>query len=694
MATINKTMKTFNVPSGSDTISYEIFDDKGRKCIAKDWYANSTAKFSAGEYVIKDGVCYKFKVDHAANSSWSASEVVATNLGSELSDVKSALSDVETIVYQGSAIDFSTAEYKTGQIGPSSGKWTTGSGRTYFIPPGDAKFTIITAGTNDALVAMLQNDTITNNATPDYAGGTTKVIIPAGQTAKLYIPSDCHYIGVKYKTSTDDVTPSSMYLDFAIPIVSYDRQTPTDEQKQIARINIGAVSSAFGSYPVAPFMFNKSNLNSSGSVTGNSEKVRTSTYLYLHSGCKISVTGDYYFHVYQFDRDKSFVNRVTTLKQYTLLSDGYYRIVIRKDDGTDYTEAQGKAAINALSIVDCRNPALIPAEFKFVLPELVPVASGREMNIYYQNVVYGYNTQHANRILTDSNSFENHNGFSRWTPNTSSSGNGAANYINLYANNSLNFDMSGRFSIQAIGSNSGSGLTKKVLIIGDSLTGGYATVREELVNLFANDSMHIQLVGTHHSAPYQDEAYSGWGYYTFYNNQTRGESDLTINPFWNPAVEHFDFSYYMAQSGIEAPDYVLLCLGTNDLNRTDEVIKECADAIIESIHDYSSTIKIGVWLPPVPATLEHENDGASVMYHVISFLINEYSGRQSEEIYTIPVYLNIDTKHDYRTVEENISARNSDYKIRFATDNLHPTVAGFEKIADVLYSFIKYLGGM
>ena len=91
MATVNKTMKTFNVPSGSDTICYEIFDDNGRKCIAKDWYANSTSKFNAGEYVIKDGVCYKFKVDHAANTSWSASEVVATNLGSELSDVKSAL---------------------------------------------------------------------------------------------------------------------------------------------------------------------------------------------------------------------------------------------------------------------------------------------------------------------------------------------------------------------------------------------------------------------------------------------------------------------------------------------------------------------------------------------------------------------------------------------------------------------------
>ena len=100
MATTNKIMKTFNVPSGSDTICYEIFDDKGRKCIAKDWYANSTAKFNAGEYVIKDGVCYRFTTTHAANTSWSSSEVAATNLGAELSDVKSALDSTEEDVAQ------------------------------------------------------------------------------------------------------------------------------------------------------------------------------------------------------------------------------------------------------------------------------------------------------------------------------------------------------------------------------------------------------------------------------------------------------------------------------------------------------------------------------------------------------------------------------------------------------------------
>lgn len=91
MSVINKTMKTFNVPDGNNTKCYEIVDDKGRKCIAKDWASNSSSAFAVGEYVIKDGVCYKFTSAHTAGSAWSASEVVETNLGSEITGLKSAI---------------------------------------------------------------------------------------------------------------------------------------------------------------------------------------------------------------------------------------------------------------------------------------------------------------------------------------------------------------------------------------------------------------------------------------------------------------------------------------------------------------------------------------------------------------------------------------------------------------------------
>lgn len=481
--------------------------------------------------------------------------------------------------------------------------------------------------------------------------------------------------------------------------VAYYKQSMSDAQKQIARSNINAVELPIASSEkINRGMITRYVINSAtGSITGSNNNRITTTYLYLAKSSVVSVLGDLNFRVYKCDDSLTYVpsGYVSKAKEYLIPETAYYRFSILKDSGADILDSEIDTVLNVFSVLETRTPGVLPTEFKFVVPEFVPCAGGRQINIYYQNVVYGYNTKNAQRILMDSSVFKNHDGFARWdVPSQTSSGQKTTNYINIYADNTLKFTASKMMSIQRIGTNSGSGLTKKVLIIGDSLTGGYSTIRTELVSLFSTDPMSVEFVGTHHSDSVPDEAYSGWGYYTFYNNETRGESDPTINPFWNPETEHFDFSYYMANSGISTPDYVLICLGTNDMSRTDDEIKNCSQAIINSILSYNASILIGVWLPPVSATLENANSGANATYHVLSTLIDTYSGRQSENIYTIPVYLNIDTVHDYRTVEENISARNSDYKIRFTTDNLHPTTAGFEKIADMLYSFLKYLGGL
>lgn len=92
MAIVNKTMHKFNVVHDGDTNSYEIVDKAGRKMSVQRWEDNSAKAFTAGEYIEKDGKFYKFKTNHTAGSAWSASEVVETNIGSELTDLKSALS--------------------------------------------------------------------------------------------------------------------------------------------------------------------------------------------------------------------------------------------------------------------------------------------------------------------------------------------------------------------------------------------------------------------------------------------------------------------------------------------------------------------------------------------------------------------------------------------------------------------------
>lgn len=87
MAIINKKMKTFNVPAGSDIKRYEIIDDAGRKMIAPDWADVSDQPFAVGEYVVKDGVVYKFTSPHAAGSAWDAGQVTATTIAAQLAAI-------------------------------------------------------------------------------------------------------------------------------------------------------------------------------------------------------------------------------------------------------------------------------------------------------------------------------------------------------------------------------------------------------------------------------------------------------------------------------------------------------------------------------------------------------------------------------------------------------------------------------
>jgi len=65
-------------------------------------FSSSTA-YTAGQYVTYNGGLYRFTKAHAAGS-WASGDVVAVNLGGELSDVKSALDDVVDVVKKSDSI--------------------------------------------------------------------------------------------------------------------------------------------------------------------------------------------------------------------------------------------------------------------------------------------------------------------------------------------------------------------------------------------------------------------------------------------------------------------------------------------------------------------------------------------------------------------------------------------------------------
>ena len=83
---------------------------------------DATKAYSAGKYVINSGALYRLTADHAANVTWANTSKVEVKFGNELTDVKSAISDIKTVTEHDflDSSDFEAGTIKTPDGGNSS----------------------------------------------------------------------------------------------------------------------------------------------------------------------------------------------------------------------------------------------------------------------------------------------------------------------------------------------------------------------------------------------------------------------------------------------------------------------------------------------------------------------------------------------------------------------------------------------
>ena len=359
----------------------------------------------------------------------------------------------------------------------------------------------------------------------------------------------------------------------------------------------------------------------------------------------------------------------------------------------NWYELPMKSTIISKFVIDEKTATEIDTNIEIITPSKVCVTTGRELNIYYDNIIryssvdkvnsfeiVGFDTNYndkASCIFTDSN--EN------WNIDVKLSNIDRSNLITKTIN------------INNVKSTVGSGLTKKVLFIGDSMTASGVYV-SEIVNLFSRDVMNVELLGTRGSGVAKHEGRSGWRAYEYVNNSVGVYGDIVANPFFNSATSKFDFSYYMQQQGYTNVDYVFINLGKNDISRdnynTPEEIISYFDFMINSIKSYNNNIKIGLWLTPIQCQLENrQRTVKDKELGLIKKLIEHYDNREDENIFLVPVYLNVDPLNDFNTTTQQISARNTKTKV-VCTDSTHPNNAGYLKIADVIFGYIKYFASL
>ena len=248
--------------------------------------------------------------------------------------------------------------------------------------------------------------------------------------------------------------------------------------------------------------------------------------------------------------------------------------------------------------------------------------------------------------------------------------------------------------IVPVSKTAGSGMTRNVMFIGDSITAN-GLYPKEVVNLFENDEMNVNLVGTVNIGGVLHEGHGGWTSKDFCEVQSF--NDYT-NAFYNPNTKTFDFSYYMSTNKFESVDDVFITLGINDMakNLGLENIIGYYNQMINSIRAYNPKIRIFIGLCILPYSGKYStahNYGQFSKAQRLALherLIEEYDERENEGFYVVPFNLTIDTEHDFKFEEKPLSRRNDTVKVKYCTDVTHPSVVAYNKMADMCMWYIKY----
>jgi hypothetical protein len=212
-----------------------------------------------------------------------------------------------------------------------------------------------------------------------------------------------------------------------------------------------------------------------------------------------------------------------------------------------------------------------------------------------------------------------------------------------------------------------------LLAIGDS-TVDYDTMTAKILSHFAEHDHTITLLGTlgDESVDNHNEGRAGW---TAKDYLTAKTYKGVANPFYNPASETFDFSYYMTNQGYNGVDFVVLQVGINDLynigyggvltaiTSTWEALK----TMIDSILAYNTSTKIIINLPTTPNNDWTKHSNYLPLYKNTIVKYNDYV---QEQLLAYSVN-RVRCSYCHLILDANTDI----------SDNVHPNAGGFTKMA-------------
>ena len=329
----------------------------------------------------------------------------------------------------------------------------------------------------------------------------------------------------------------------------------------------------------------------------------------------------------------------------------------------------------------------------FVLPEKIYNCVGQEYNIYYENILKNSdkNTFAGCDISGALSNCERFSDRLIWKPQTA----GQTNInIDLYKDNWSDKTKSKSVKMVAAPKSTGTS-TVSTIFIGDSKIAHGQTVRY-LSQLFDDDNMTLNLMGSRYDnnntgdPRYKHDGFGGWTTFNFVHSPSVNN---VVNPFYNTSTNIFDFSYYMNNQGYDAVDYVFILLGTNDFYTSSADIISDTNIMINSIKAFNENIKIIIGLNEGDYFPKKEWRTRNIKFLDFNQAKIDTYQNQIENVYVLPLYINIDLYQDYPLTNVPLSQAdemtNSGKTRIFCQDGIHQNNTGFYKMAQAVYGLIK-----
>ena len=281
-----------------------------------------------------------------------------------------------------------------------------------------------------------------------------------------------------------------------------------------------------------------------------------------------------------------------------------------------------------------------------------------------------------------------------------------------------------RSSIRVASAEAGKGRAVSLLAIGDSHLQRDFYLQHVLDLSVADPNLAMTLIGSRgagNKPPTTDlrhEGYNGWtaqafitrqgpkprtGYYVpaetaspFLYEQPDGESQLDFR------------QYCLDLNQGKAPDFVIIQVGGNDIWRAiDEDIGKTVDDIfgyfdvlIEMIHKFDSRTRIGLAIVDPLSRSQHgfrnyRGPGKKtrwefrrIQHRMVERMIERYSDRDANNLFLIPVNVNLDCVNGFPMREYPVNARTSAKEFR-VYDGSHLSPEGYKQFGDPIYAWIK-----